>query len=63
MTIGKRVLLPAERAADRDVLIVADGFSCREQIAQATERRALHMAELLHLAMYGPGRPRRPAPR
>jgi Fe-S oxidoreductase len=54
MTIGERVLLPAVRAADDDVLIVADGFSCREQIVQATDRRALHMAELLHMAMYGP---------
>ena len=34
--IGERVLLPAVRAALPDTLIVADGFSCREQIAQAT---------------------------
>jgi Fe-S oxidoreductase len=53
MAIGERVLLPQVRAADRDALIIADGFSCREQIAQATDRRALHMAEVLHLAMFG----------
>jgi Fe-S oxidoreductase len=47
---GERVLLPAVRAADDDVLVVADGFSCREQIAQATARRALHLAEVLDLA-------------
>src|SRR5690606_9835940 len=45
--IGERVLLPAVRSADPATLIVADGFSCREQIAQGTDRRAIHPAELL----------------
>ncbi len=45
--IGERVLLPAVRAADESTLIVADGFSCREQILQSTGRRALHLAEVL----------------
>ena len=31
-------------------LIVSDGFSCREQIRQATGRRALHLADVLNLA-------------
>ena len=44
---GERVLLPAVRAAAGDTLIVADGFSCREQIAQLTGRRALHLADVL----------------
>jgi Fe-S oxidoreductase len=48
---GERVLLPAVRAADADTLIVADGFSCREQIVQSTGRRAIHSAELLKLAI------------
>ena len=48
---GERVLLPAVRAADRGTLIVADGFSCREQIAQTTRRRAMHLAEVLQLAV------------
>ncbi len=48
--IGERVLLPAVRTASSDTLIVADGFSCREQIAQATGRRALHLAEVLQMA-------------
>jgi len=48
--IGERVLLPAVRQASRDTLIVSDGFSCREQIFQATGRRALHFAEALDLA-------------
>lgn len=50
MKVGELVLLPAVRSAPRDTLIVADGFSCREQIAQATNRRALHLAELLDMA-------------
>ncbi|HEU4684885.1 MAG TPA: FAD-linked oxidase C-terminal domain-containing protein [Nitrospira sp.] len=49
--IGDLVLLPAVRQAPADSIIVADGFSCREQIAQATNRRALHAAEVLHFAM------------
>jgi Fe-S oxidoreductase len=49
--IGERVLLPAVRREPRETLIVADGFSCREQIRQATGREALHLAEVLRLAM------------
>jgi Fe-S oxidoreductase len=48
---GERVLLPAVRSAGEDVLIVADGFSCREQIASQTKRRAIHLADLLALAI------------
>jgi FAD/FMN-containing dehydrogenase/Fe-S oxidoreductase len=47
---GDRVLLPAVRDAGKDALIVADGFSCREQIEQLTDRRALHMAQVLKMA-------------
>jgi hypothetical protein len=35
------------RAADQYTTIVTDGFSCREQIAQGTSRRAVHVAEVL----------------
>jgi Fe-S oxidoreductase len=45
--LGERVLLPAVRAAAPDTILVADGFSCREQIAQNTTRRAVHFAEIL----------------
>jgi Fe-S oxidoreductase len=48
---GERVLLPAVRSADRATLIVANGFSCREQIAQTTGRSALHLAEVIQLAL------------
>ena len=47
MKVGELVLLPAVRASAPDTIIVADGFSCREQIAHATGRRALHLAEFL----------------
>jgi FAD/FMN-containing dehydrogenase/Fe-S oxidoreductase len=50
MEIGERVLLPAVRKAETDTLIVADGFSCREQISQETSRHALHLAEVIQLA-------------
>ncbi len=49
--IGERVLLPAVRRAAPDALIVADGFSCREQIWQGTGRSAMHLAEVLALAL------------
>ncbi|WP_414475970.1 4Fe-4S dicluster domain-containing protein [Microvirga sp. M2] len=47
MAIGERVLLPTVRAADPGTLILADGYSCREQIEQGTGRDTLHVAELL----------------
>ncbi|HEY4187431.1 MAG TPA: FAD-linked oxidase C-terminal domain-containing protein [Polyangia bacterium] len=51
MLAGERVLLPAVRAADPDTLIIADGFSCRQQILQSTDRKPLHLAEVLQLAL------------
>jgi Fe-S oxidoreductase len=49
--VGERVLLPAVRSAAQDTLIVSDGFSCREQIYQATGRRAVHLAEVMRIAL------------
>jgi Fe-S oxidoreductase len=40
-------LLPAVRAAKEDTVIVADGTSCRHQIRDFTERKALHVARVL----------------
>jgi Fe-S oxidoreductase len=48
---GERVLLPAVRNAAPGDLIIADGFSCREQIAQTTGREALHLAQVLQTAL------------
>jgi Fe-S oxidoreductase len=47
MTAAERVLLPAVRQAPDDTLILANGFSCREQIEQGAGRPTLHVAELL----------------
>jgi FAD/FMN-containing dehydrogenase/Fe-S oxidoreductase len=53
--IGELELLPAVRAASSETVIVADGFSCREQIAQMTGRHALHLAEVIEMAMRDSG--------
>ncbi len=48
---GEQALLPAVRSAERDTLVVANGFSCKTQIEQAgTGRQALHVAEVMRLA-------------
>ena len=44
--LAQRSLAPTIRAMP-GALVLADGFSCRQQIAQTTGRRALHLAELL----------------
>jgi FAD/FMN-containing dehydrogenase/Fe-S oxidoreductase len=54
LAIGDLELLPAVRRAPPDWLIIADGFSCREQIGQGTSRHALHLAEVLQMALHGP---------
>ncbi len=38
---------PPSAAATPETILVADGFSCREQISQNTARRALHFAEVI----------------
>jgi FAD/FMN-containing dehydrogenase/Fe-S oxidoreductase len=48
---GELVLLPAVRSASRDAFVIADGFSCREQIMQQTDRKPLHTAEVLQIAL------------
>jgi FAD/FMN-containing dehydrogenase/Fe-S oxidoreductase len=48
---GERVLLPEVREAGERDLIVADGFSCREQIQQCTNREGLHLAQVIQLAL------------
>lgn len=51
MAVGELELLPAVRHTPSDWLIIADGFSCREQIAQCTPRNALHLAEVIQMAL------------
>ncbi|MBV9481824.1 MAG: FAD-binding protein [Acidobacteria bacterium] len=49
--IAELELLPAIRRASPETLIIADGFSCREQVAQLTDRHALHLAEVIQMAL------------
>ena len=49
-SMGELSLLPAIRAADPGDLLIANGTSCRHQIADGTGRRALHIAELFDRA-------------
>lgn len=51
---GERVILPLVRKAAQNTIVLADGFSCREQIAQQTDREAHHLAEVLALALPSP---------
>ena len=51
MQCGERALLPAVREASAETLIIADGFSCQEQIVQATHRQPLHLAQVLQMAL------------
>jgi Fe-S oxidoreductase len=58
LAVGERGLLPAVRDASPDVLVIADGFSCREQISQTTDRKALHLSQVLQMALReGPNGP------
>ena len=52
MKCAERVLLPAVRGAGDGALIVADGFSCREQILQCTDAQPLHLAQVLQMALH-----------
>jgi Fe-S oxidoreductase len=51
MRCAERALLPAVRAAAGDALVIADGYSCREQIVQGSGRAVQHLAEVLRSAL------------
>jgi FAD/FMN-containing dehydrogenase/Fe-S oxidoreductase len=51
MAMAELSLLPAVRAAGKEALVVADGTSCRHQIADGTGRQALHVAQVLDRAL------------
>ena len=55
MKMAELSLLPAVRGADASTLIVADGTSCRHQIADGAGRTSLHVAQVLELALAGHG--------
>jgi len=55
---GERILLPKVRDASPHTLILTDGFSCRSQIEQGTDRGALHLAQVVQMALReGPNGP------
>ncbi|MDQ2956540.1 MAG: 4Fe-4S dicluster domain-containing protein, partial [Actinomycetota bacterium] len=47
VAVAEQSLLPAVRAADRETIVLADGFSCRTQLEQLSDRTGQHLAELL----------------
>jgi len=51
LKVGELGLLPAVRRAEPDTMVIACGYSCREQIAQCTEREGLHVADIARLAL------------
>ncbi|MGX1672525.1 FAD-binding and (Fe-S)-binding domain-containing protein [Streptomyces sp. NPDC055400] len=51
VAVGEQVLLPALREALEDTVVLADGYSCRTQIAQLSDRTPRHLAELLRDAL------------
>jgi hypothetical protein len=51
LAVGERSLLPAVRGAPPETLIIADGFSCKHQIEGSTDRKALHLAEVMAMAI------------
>jgi hypothetical protein len=52
---GDRVLLPAVKKAAVSTIIITDGYSCREQIEQLTDRKGLHTAQVLQMALHENG--------
>ena len=60
---GELAYLPHMRAAATEELLISDGFSCREQVAQTTDRQVLHLADVVWLAgKTGPFGPTGPNP-
>jgi hypothetical protein len=51
MKVGELGVIPKVRGAAKNTLIIADGFSCRTQIEQATDRRGLHLAQVMQMAL------------
>ncbi len=51
MRMAERDLLPAVRKAPQEAVIVADGTSCRHQIADGTGRTAVHVSRVLEAAL------------
>ncbi|WP_369797942.1 hypothetical protein [Cryobacterium sp. MLB-32] len=50
VAVAEQQLLPAVRAAAADAIVLADGFSCRTQLEDLSDRRGVHLAQLLDAA-------------
>ncbi len=57
MRIGEMGLFPALRSVDPNTCVIADGTSCRRQIADGTGRKAVHVAEFLDQLLSGRTQP------
>ena len=51
MKMAEASLLPAVRSASPEAIVVADGTSCRHQIADGAGRSAMHVARVLAQAL------------
>lgn len=54
--VAEHSLLPKLRETSGDVLVIADGFSCRGQIEQLDGREALHVSQVVQRALRESGR-------
>ncbi|MDP9474262.1 MAG: FAD-binding protein [Actinomycetota bacterium] len=58
MQVGEHKFFPMMRDAGKDTLLIADGFSCKTQLEHGSERRALHVSQVIKMAMdYGESGP------
>lgn len=51
MQVGEHRFFPIMRDAEKDTILIADGFSCKTQLEQGSDRRALHIAQVIKMAM------------
>jgi Fe-S oxidoreductase len=61
--MAEQALFPAIRQGGRDALLIANGFSCRHQIADGLGRHVHHPAIILNLARSAGGKPGKPQTR
>lgn len=61
--MAEQALFPAIRQGGRDALLIANGFSCRYQIADGLGRNVHHPAIILNLARSAGGTPAKPQTR
>jgi Fe-S oxidoreductase len=58
MQVGEHKFYPTMRNAEKDTILAADGFSCKTQLEHGTDRGALHISQVIKMAMdYGESGP------